>query len=104
MNAADGTPQISAADQDILGKLNDLKGCILSDHPRIMGLLREIHTALSASPQTMTLLSEDQVAAFFQGLQISKQIVLGPATQKATKAASKRALTKQLAELKDDDF
>ena len=104
MNPADGTPQISEADNLVFDKIAELKANLQADHPRIMGLIKEIHSALSASPQTMTLLTEDQVAAFFQGLQIAKQVTLGPATAKASKAASTRALKKELATFSSDDF
>lgn len=46
-----------------------LSNALLSAHPTIPVLLREIHTHLRSDPECVTLMSEDEIAIVVQGLQ-----------------------------------
>lgn len=48
----------------------ELSDLILSRHPRLPILLREIHTALRAQPENVTLMSEEEIAVIISGLKI----------------------------------
>jgi len=71
-----------------------LEEVILSKHPRLPALLRDIHSALSAQPENVTLLKESEIQIIVQGLQIQtrtefSQAALKPAAQKSAAAKIK---------------
>ena len=71
-----------------------LEESLLSKHPRMPGLLAEIHRALSAQPENVTLLNEGEIQIIVQGLQAQtrtefSQAALKPAAQKSAAAKIK---------------
>lgn len=49
-------------------KVAQLSAAMLDQHPRIPVLLREIHTALLAQPENVTLMTEDEICVIVSGL------------------------------------
>ena len=51
-------------------KVAELASYLIARHPRMPLLLREIHTALRAQPENVTLMSEEEIAIIVSGLKI----------------------------------
>lgn len=77
---------------ELQSQLLQLQESILSAHPRMPGLLAEIHRALSAQPENVSLLSEEEVQIIVNGLQ--KQTRTEFAQSALKPAASKSAANK----------
>lgn len=71
-------------------KVESLKQALLDRHPRMPSLLSEVHKALRAQPENMTLLAEDEIATLVQGLKVQTGVEFA-------KAATKPGGTKSLA-------
>lgn len=69
-------------DTDLQMKISSLQEAILSTHPRLPILLKEIHTILKNDPAVVTLLSEEEISAIVNGL---KQQTKTEITQTAIK-------------------
>ena len=65
----------------------ELQAALLSAHPTLPTLLQQIHAALKADPENVTLLSEEEISVIIQGL--SKQTQTAIATSVATKKSGK---------------
>jgi hypothetical protein len=77
--------------------VQSLQEAILSQHPRIPILLREIHTALRAQPENVTLASEEEIAIIVSGLKLQTGVEFAAsATKSPTKAKSVDAKIKKL--------
>jgi hypothetical protein len=75
-------------------KVSALSEAILSKHPTMKSLLREIHTTVSKYPEQITLLSEDEISKIVQGLMVTTGIEFA---EKAIKApASKTKAIKSM--------
>lgn len=61
---------------EIKEKVLALQEAMLSAHPQMPGLLRQIHTQLRADPAIETLLSEDEIGIIISGLMIQTQTEL----------------------------
>ena len=72
---------------EIKEKIESLKAKILEKHPLMPNLLQEIHRALSAQPEQVTLLSEEEMNVIIQGLEAHTNTFL--MTAAATKTPSK---------------
>ena len=83
---------MSSLPVDFQEKLASLQSAILERHPRMPGLLQEIHRALKLQPENVTLMSEDEIAIVVQGLQVQTQTSLIK-TAVAKKAAPKKAIS-----------
>ena len=66
-------------------KVASLEAALLSAHPTIPTLLREIHTALRAQPETVTLLSEEEISVLVRGLQKQTGVFLAESVTKSAK-------------------
>ena len=77
-------------------KFGELEQAILARHPTLPVLLREIHTALRAQPENVTLASEEEIAIVVQGLKIQTGVEFAAAAQKGTSAKAANAKIKQL--------
>lgn len=64
-----------------------LQEAILSRHPRLPVLLREIHTALRAQPENVTLASEEEIAIIVSGLKLQTGVEFAAAATKSPTAA-----------------
>lgn len=81
---------------DLQEKVAALQDALLSSHPTMPTLLRQIHTLLRADPEQVTLLSEEDISVIVRGL--SKQ------TQVELVASSLKSRTKSLKSLSLDDL
>lgn len=60
--------QTQVIDTNLQMKISSLQNAILSAHPTMPILLREIHTILKNDPSNVTLLSEEDIAILVSGL------------------------------------
>lgn len=76
---------------DIQMKIAELQTQILSAHPQMPTLLRDIHATLKADPETVTLLSDVEVGTIITALQkyTGNFISAKAAAAKSPKAALK---------------
>ena len=66
-------------------KVASLEAALLSRHPTMPTLLRDIHTALRAQPENVTLLSEEDIKVIVQGLQVQTGNFLAESVSKGSK-------------------
>jgi hypothetical protein len=78
---------MSMIDQNLQMKISSLQDAILSSHPTLPILLKEIHTTLKQDPAIVTLLSDDEINVIVSGLQ--KQTKISIAESAAKKVSSK---------------
>lgn len=71
---------------ELFDKVCELQEALLDRHPRMPGLLREIHTTLRAQPENVTLLNEDQISVIVNGLKVQTGVEFAAT---ATKSSSK---------------
>lgn len=64
---------------DLFDKVSALQEALLSRHPMMPGLLRDIHTTLRSQPENVTLLSEAQISVIVNGLKVQTGIVFAAA-------------------------
>lgn len=77
-------------------KVASLQAMLLEKHPKMPTLLREIHTALKAQPENITLLDEKEAAAIVNGLKIQTQTEFASSIVKTSKSPSVTSKIKQL--------
>jgi hypothetical protein len=76
-------------------KILQLESALLSSHPTMPGLLREIHTQLKNDPEIVTLLSEEEIHIVVSGLSKQTMTVL---TAAAKTSSTKKSLSKSTAD------
>jgi hypothetical protein len=77
-------------------KVAELSGLLLSKHPKMPVLLREIHTTLRAQPENITLLSEEEISVIVSGLKVQTGIEFAASATKGAGAKSAVAKIKNL--------
>lgn len=77
-------------------KVAQLSELMLSKHPRMPVLLREIHTTLRAQPENVTLLSEEDISVIVNGLKIQTGVEFAAAATKGSGNKSAIAKIKSL--------
>lgn len=85
-------------------KVEDLRDAILSKHPRMPTLLREIHTTLRAQPENVTLMSDEEIAVLVSGLKIQTQTEFSASMVKESKGAGSKTVAAKIKELGADAF
>jgi len=80
---------------ELYDKVIELQTSLLDRHPRMPGLLREIHTALRAQPENVTLLSEDQISVIVNGLKVQTGVEFAAAATKGTAKGIKSKIAAQ---------
>ena len=77
-------------------KVSSLEAALLARHPTMPTLLRDIHSALRAQPENVTLLSEDEIRVLVSGLQTQTNTFLATTVVKESKksAGTKALLAK----------
>jgi hypothetical protein len=93
-----------AADQTaylLKEKVADLSAALLERHPRMPGLLREIHMTLSKYPEQVTLMSEEDIHAVVEGLKVQTGVEFAAT---ASKPAAAKSLTAKISKLGADAF
>lgn len=73
-------------------KLEDLREKLLAKHPTMPVLLQEIHKTLRMQPENMTLCSEEEINAIFEGLKVQT----GVEFVAAVKTSKKKVTTADL--------
>lgn len=66
-------------------KVASLEAALLSAHPSMPLLLRDIHTALRAQPENVTLLSEEEISILVRGLEKQTGVYLAESVSKGSK-------------------
>lgn len=69
-------------------KVLALQNALLSKHPQMPILLREIHTALKKQPENVTLLDEEGIGTIFQALENQTQTFLADSVAKTAKKST----------------
>lgn len=69
-------------DTDLQMKIASLQESILTVHPRMPILLKEIHTILKNDPAVVTLLSEEDISILVSGLKRQTQVEITQSTLK----------------------
>lgn len=90
-------------------KINSLEEAILTAHPTLPTILRDIHTKLKADPATVTLLEEEDIAIIISGLKVqtNTEISSGPKKVAGAKKSSATSRINKIisgAGLSSDDF
>lgn len=83
-------------------KVSELSQLILSKHPRMPTLLREIHTTLRAQPENVTLMSEEEIAVIVSGLKVQTGIEFAASATK--KGTAQNSLVSKIKTLGVDAF
>ncbi len=86
---------------ELSSKVQQLTDLLLSKHPMMPTLLREIHTTLRTYPEQVTLLSEEQISQIVQGLKVQTGVEFA-ASVKAPSAT--KNLKNKIATLGADAF
>jgi hypothetical protein len=80
---------------EIKAKIAELNTLILSAHPTMPILLRDIHTQIRRDPELVTVISEEEIGMIVNGLKVQTNTALVTQTVKSAKsAATKKALSK----------
>lgn len=82
-------------------KVSALSEAILSRHPTMPTLLREIHTTLRSYPEQVTLLSESEIQVIVSGLSVQTNVAFAAS---ASKPAAAKSLTAKIKALGADAF
>lgn len=77
---------MSQLNLEIKTKLESLQQALLTAHPTLPTILRDIHSTLKAQPDQVTLMSEEEINIVIQGLEKQTQSHLVASTMKPTKA------------------
>lgn len=75
---------------DFLTKMGELEAALLSAHPSMPTLLRDIHNHLKADPEIVTLLSEDAIGIIVNGLKVQTKTELSGSTAKSLEKKGKK--------------
>jgi heterodisulfide reductase subunit B len=104
MNELINTPSSAEAYQ-LKEKVTELSDLILSKHPRMPTLLREIHTTLGKYPEQVVLLSEEEIGIIVSGLTVHTKVQFAANAISSAKAPSAtKSLKDRVAKLGVDAF
>lgn len=84
-------------------KVASLEAALLSAHPTMPSLLKDIHGALRAQPENVTLLSEEEISIIVRGLEKQTNTFLAESVTKS-KGSKSSSLTAKIKELGEDAF
>jgi hypothetical protein len=82
-------------------KILSLEKAMLERHPRMPILLQEIHAALKAQPENVTLLPEEEICILVKGLQHQTGVFLA---ESVVKKKSSTGIQAKIRDLGDDAF
>ena len=77
---------MSTLNIEIKSKLDELQQALLTAHPTMPTLLRDIHKTLKAQPEQVTLMTDEEIAIIVQGLEKQTNSHLAASALKTTKA------------------
>lgn len=86
---------------ELAEKVQQLSALILDKHPRMPTLLREIHTALLAQPENVTLMSEEEIQIIVSGLKVQTGVEFATA---AISSSGKKSAVSKIKALGADAF
>ncbi len=89
-------PSSSKLGFELQEKVASLEQAILERHPRMPVLLREIHTALRAQPENVTLMSEEEIGVIVDGLKIQTGVEFASSITKTSSTKSLNSKIKSL--------
>lgn len=75
--------------EQIKEKIASLNSALLSQHPTMPSLLREIHSTLKANPDCVTLLEEEEIGVIVNGLKRQTATEISTAALKSPKKSIK---------------
>jgi hypothetical protein len=85
----------------VRAQIASLQSALLDRHPRMPTLLQEIHSALRAQPENVTLISEEEICAIVKGLEIQTNTYLA---ESVSKSKGKAGVVAKLKSLSEDAF
>ena len=83
--------KILPSGNELFSKVSALQEALLDRHPSMPSILREIHTALRAQPENVTLLNEDQISVIVNGLKVQTGVSFAAAAMKPAGSKSLKA-------------
>ena len=83
------------AGSELFDKVSALQEALLSRHPSMPGLLREIHSVLRSQPENVTLLNEDQISVIVNGLKEQTGVVFAKAAMSSGTKGLKAKIASQ---------
>ena len=79
---------------EIKEKIASLEEALISEHPQIPTILRDIHKKLKADEECVTLLSEEECGTIVRGLKKQTSTEIATKAVKKAKTKTKKALSK----------
>ena len=83
------------AGSELFDKVSALQEALLSRHPSMPGLLREIHSVSRSQPENVTLLNEDQISIIVNGLKEQTGVVFAKAAMSSGTKGLKAKIASQ---------
>lgn len=88
--------EVQTVPLELQTQILELQNAILSRHPSMPTLLRQVHTALRKQPENVILLSEEDIGIIVNGLEAQTNTFLAETVTKGAKSTSKVASVKKL--------
>jgi heterodisulfide reductase subunit B len=85
-------------------KAGKLQEALLARHPTMPSLLADIHRALKAQPENITLLSEEEIGVIVSGLEVQTQTHLADTMVKGKNSTGAKATVNKIKSLGADAF
>lgn len=99
------TAEALSVEQQIKGRIAELQEAIEKSIPGYQQILKEIHTNLRNDPDTVTLLSDEEIGVIVAGLSKHKNVVIAlEEAKKASKSKNVTASGKKLTQITGDDI
>ena len=87
--------KILPSGSELFDKVSALQEALLSRHPSMPGLLRDIHSVLRSQPENVTLLNEDQISIIVNGLKEQTGVVFAKAAMSSGTKGLKAKIASQ---------
>lgn len=87
---------MSQLNLEIKSKLDQLSEALLTAHPQIPTLLRDIRNTLKSFPEQVTLMTEDEINIVVRGLEKQTTSYIAAATVKSSKSAKTKESLKNV--------
>ena len=88
-NSTESSKQIAKIFPELENKIIELRETLLSRHPKMPTLLREIWVTCKTYPEQVTLLKDEDIATIVAGLEQQTNTYLATTSTKAAKSTSK---------------
>jgi len=87
------TASTAEVNATLIAKIDSIESVMLTAHPRLPYLMREIHKILADDPAVVTLLSEEQIGEIVKGLAAHTNVELAASTIKKTTKKPLKSIT-----------